>query len=460
MKVMIYTFSNTTQWWRYLASRLDFATQTVLVSDLPDADVDISESFHQNMRAPDIEREALEVLGERECQQVIARCRLLRVLDRDVAVRMIGAMLRTIEDLLDRERPDVFLCFIVDRYILDLFERSLTRRGVRYVGMAIGVLPDTFMFTARGEYVPIREPSEAEVDAAVATLAQPNFLPNYVTNTGFGLIRFLRRYGHFTARWLAFEALRLIRRVPYDYRYLSARSAKSGFRVRLRDWAVMRYFKSDWGQSLEATPFERRVFIALSVNPEAAIEYWVRDLAMIDYANVLQRAARSLGNSGFRLFVKDHPSQFGFRQVELFAALAEHPAVTFVPYEVPGQWLIDQCRATFTWTGTVGLQAAMAGRCAVVESSAYYVVDGLFIGVANPDDTDDLAGRIDLFRPALPLPEARRALARKLLRSTVPGVYLSWRGFTPTDQERVRQAETVVESLNRYLPLLATRRAA
>jgi hypothetical protein len=326
--------------------------------------------------------------------------------------------------------------------------------------MAIGVLPDTFMFTARGEYLAIREPSEAEVDAAVATLAQPHFLPNYVTNTGFGLAQFLRKYARFTARWLVFEALRTIRRVPYDYRYLSARSPKSGFRVRLRDWTIMRYFRSDWRRTLESTPFERRVFIALSVNPEAAIEYWVRDLAMVDYATVLERAVRTLGDSGFRLFVKDHPSQFGFRQVELFSALAKSRAVTFVPYDVPGQWLIDQCRATFTWTGTVGLQAAIAGRCAVAESSAYYVVDGLFLGLTNPADTDDLPRRIELFKPALPLAQARRALARHLLRSTVPGVYLSWRGFSPRDPERVRRAETVVESLNRYLPLLATRKAA
>jgi hypothetical protein len=457
---MIYTFSNTTRWWRYIASRLDFASQTVLVSDLDDADVDISPAFNRHMREVGVEREAVQALGSEACDEIIARCRLLRLLDRDRAMRMIGAMWRTIEELLDWEKPDIFLSFIVDRYILDLFDRALVRRGIRYAGLAIGVLPETFMFMARGEHTAIREPSEAEVDAAVAALAQPTFVPTYVSARRFGLARFLSIYARFTARWVVFEALRILRRRPHDYRYLTARWAGCGFRVRLRDWGVMRYLKNDWRRALENSPFDRRVFVALSVNPEAAIEYWVRDTRMIDYARVLERLAQSLAREGFRLFVKDHPSQFAFRQVEVFANLAKEDSVSFVPYEVPGQWLIDRCGATFTWTGTVGLQTAVAGRCAVVESGAYYVTDGLFVVLRGTDDLDELPRRIAGFKPSLPLPEARRALVRKLLRASAPGDYMSWKGFSATDPERARRASTVVASLNRYLPAFVKRGAA
>jgi len=460
MKVMIFTFSNTTNWWRFVASRLRFATETVLVSDLNDADIDISPAFHSHMARPGIDRVALDALGEEECRQVIARCRLLRTLEHGVALRMIGAMWRTIEDLLDAERPSLFLCFVVDRYILDLFDRALSTRGVRYIGLAIGILPDTFMFMARGEYLVVREPPDLEVEAAVATLSEPHFVPNYVAQSDYGLIQFLRRYAHFTARWIAFEVLRVVRRRPYDYRYLSARSAASGFRVRLRDWRLMTYFGRNWRRTLETAPPDKRVFVALSVNPEAAIEYWLRDLAMVDYPAVLERLVRVLGDAGYRLFVKDHPSQFGFRQVELFNVLARNDAVTFVPYDVPGQWLVDHCHATFTWTGTIGFQAAMSGRCAVVSSDAYYFVDRLFVGVATFADIDDLPRRIFGFRLGLPLAEARRALTRHILRSTMPGAYLSWRRFSPSDPELVRQAQTIVDSLNRYLPLLAGGTAA
>jgi hypothetical protein len=452
---MIFTFHNTTEWWRYVGSRLAFAGETVVVSDLPDADVDINPAFHRYMRVAGIEEEALDAFGQEGCGDVILRCRLLRVLDRDVALRMIGAMWRTIQELLDRERPDVFLAFVVDRYILDLFERALARRGVRYVGIAIGVLPETCMFMARGEYLPVREPSDGEVETAVTAMAQPQFVPSYVSGRRFGLVPFLSLYLRFTVRWLLFEAARVLRRLPYDYRYLTARSSASGFRVRLRDWGVMRFFRNGWRQALAATPFERRVFLALSVNPEAAIEYWLRNPGMIDYNVVLERLVNALDAGGFHIFVKDHPNQFGFRQVELFSALARHPAVSFVPYDVPGHWLIDRCRTTFTWTGTVGLQAAMAGRCAVVDASAYYFVEGLFVGVKDVADLDETPRKIEAFASSMPLSEARRIIARRLLRSSVPGDYTSWRGFTTNDPNGMRKADTLLNSLNIYVPILA-----
>jgi hypothetical protein len=451
MKVMLYGYSNTTPWWRYIATRLSFASSTVLVSDLTDADVDINPLFHRNMRREGLPRVAVNALGDVVCDQVMGRCRVLRTLNRDLALKMIGAMWLTIEETLDRERPDVALSFVVDRYIADLFERALARRGVRYVGMTAGPVPNTFMFMSRGEYTPVREPSDAEVEAAVAALTAPTFAPAYVTNRRFGLAGFLAAYTRLSVRWLAFEVLRIVRRRPYDFRYLSAR----GFRVRLRDWGVMRYFRNDWRKALEQTPSERRIFVGLSVNPEAAIEYWVRNLDMVDYQAVLKRLASTLSAAGYRLFVKDHPTQFGLRQIEVFSEIAKHEAVTFVPYDVPGQWLVGQCRATFTWTGTVGLQAAMAGKCAVVEANAYYAVDGLFVLVGRPADLDGLARRVEEFEPSLPLQEARRTLARHLLRSSVPGNFLSYQGFSLSDPASVRRTDAFVTSLNEHLPSLA-----
>src|SRR5260370_5686646 len=123
---------------------------------------------------------------------------------------------------------------------------------------------------------------------------------------------------------MVFEDLRVLQHRPHDYRSLAARWPGCGVRTRRKDWRVMHYFADDWRGMLEATPVERRVFVALSVNPEAAIEYWLSDPAMIDYASALDRLVRALGDAGFRLFIKDHPNQFGYRRVELFSALAKH----------------------------------------------------------------------------------------------------------------------------------------
>jgi hypothetical protein len=456
---MLYPFSSTTRWWRYIASRLTFADYTVIVSDLPTSDIDITKRYYELLKSVETDRVALDQLGADACDDVILRCRFLRELDRHLALRLIGAMWQTIEELLDRERPDVFLGFVVDRFILDLFDRALTRRGIPYLGITVAIPPDQVMFMAKGERIALREPGSEEIESTVAAVANDDFVPSYVGSANFGRVRFAKLYAWRMARFLAFEVLLRARRKPYDMRYLSARWPVCGYRVRLRDWKVKSFLSPSWKGDLDAVPFEKRVFVALSVNPEAAIEYWVDDPGLIDYADTLERLAGRLGAAGYTLFVKDHPSQFGFRQVELFQRLAKFPNVAFVPYEVSAQQLINECKTTFAWTGTVGFQAALAGRCAVVASSAYYYVEGLFVPISSIDDIDDLAQRIERFEPSLPLAEARRALVRHVLRSSAPGVYSTWRGFSPRDPDDVRRIESLIDSFNRYIPNVVAQRA-
>jgi len=456
MKVMVYTFNNTDKWWRHVAANLVFATETVIVSDLPHADIDISPAFERYMGRAGIERAALATLGEDQVDDVVARCRLLRVLDRAEAIRMIGAMWQTIEDVLARERPDLFMCFVIDRYILDLFERALRRRGVPYVGLAIGILPNTIMFTSRGEHTPVREPPMDEVEDAVARLTSREFVPSYVPSQAFGLRRFLTLYAHLTARHFAFEGLRVLRQRPHDYVYLAARSPASGFRVRLKDWATMKYFRNDWQADLARSSPDKRVFVALSVNPEAAIEYWVRDLRLVDYETTIERIALAFGRAGFRLFVKDHPNQFGYRQVEVFQRLARTGSVSFVPYTVPAKWLIERCATTLTWTGTVGFQAALEGRTTIVADGAYYALDDAVIRMTS-QNIDELPSAVSAFTHKTTVRDRQRALVRHLLRCTVPGDYMSWRRFNPADAGRVDRTALLIESLNRYVPALAGR---
>ena len=454
---MVYTFSSTTAWWRHIGASLRCASETLIVSDLPEADVDIIPSFYRHMRAQPCEEIAMRALGPQACDDVIARCRLLRHLPRATSMKMIGAMWLAINELLDRFRPDVFVCFVIDRYILDLFDRALAERGARYVGLAIGIVPDHVMFMSRGEYLPLREPSDEEVDAAVRVLAQPDFKPSYVSGYRFGFHRFLALWAKFTARWLVFELLMLWRRNPLDFRYLATRWARCGYRVRLRDWRVMGYLNPGWREVLDRTPFERRVFVGLSINPEAAIEYWVYGRELIDYIAVIERLAEVFGPAGYRLFVKDHPGQFGFRQVEVFERLAKYECVTFVPYEVPGRTMIRECQSTFTWTGTVGFEAAMLGRAVMAAAGAYYLVDDAFFVVRTMDDLASLPGRISRFTPPADLRAHQDKLVRHLMRSTVPGGYMGWRGFSTQNMTEDDPTMTLVESFNRYLPMLARR---
>jgi hypothetical protein len=451
---MVFTTGRTTAWWRHVAASIAGASETVVVGELPEADVDITAALAKRVSARGAAVIALNELGERDCEEIIRRCRLLRIIDRDLALRMIGAMWRVIQDLLEEQKPDAFACFVVDRYVLDLFDRALRERGATYVGIAAGILPETLMFMSRGEYLPVREPLPEEVDAAVSALSARDFVPTNAWVRRFGLRQFLGTYVRTNARSLAFGLLRRLRRKSWDFRYLVARYAETGARVRLRDRRITRVIADDWRDRLEKVPFDRRVFVALPVTPEASIDYWIGDLDLVDYATAFEKVARALGSAGFGLFVKDHPAHFGFRQMDFIRRLERCPGVTFVPYGVPARELIELCKSTFTLTGTVGFEAAFAGRCAVVHAGAYYAADGLFVGINGLDDVSRLPERIDAFAPAGDLASRRRTLAERLLRSSVPAAYSSWRGFSERDPKAVASASSVGEAIDRYLPTI------
>lgn len=451
-RVMVYPLHNTTAWWRHVAKNLTFATDTTVVSDLKDADICITPAFYKTMNDARAGQLALDAFGSEGCAEIIARCRFLRVFDPDMAHRMIGAMWRAIDEAVERYAPDVLLSCVVDRYSLDIFERVLRKRGVRYVGLAISPVPDQIMFMAKGEYLPVCEPSDQEIEDAIATLTPPHFLPSYVGTQSFGLKRFARLYGYFTLRWLTFEVLQLWERNPFEHRYRSTRDPASGFRIRLRDWEVVRQVNPRWRERFDATPRERRIFLGLQVVPEAAIDQWVQDLGLIRHEEVFERAATVLTAAGYQVFVKDHPSQFGFRQIEHVRRLTAIPGVTFVPYEVPGRTLTDNCHATLTLTGTVGLQAALSGRGAIVSSDTYYAFPGRFILLNTREDIETLPQALRAFTPPADLHQDRRMVVRHLLRSSVPGT-LNWLKWSPASDPD-NKVDGTIQSLNQYGPQL------
>jgi hypothetical protein len=200
-------------WWRYLASQLSCAAETVVVSENGPADVALMPAFYLHLQATDTEQLALRAFGEVGCADIIARCRLLRTLDPALARRMIGAMWATWTNILDEHLPDLFLSFPIDRYVSDVAARILAERAIPYIGLSYGMLPGHFMFMARGEYRPVHEPTEHQIDEAISIITASQFLPSYVPSRArYSRSRFAQLYAYFLARWAVFEVLRWWRR--------------------------------------------------------------------------------------------------------------------------------------------------------------------------------------------------------------------------------------------------------
>lgn len=458
-RLIFFTIHSTTPWWKYLASRIDFAEVTVLSDLRGDGDRSLVDDFYRFMAKGNAAKLAVARYGEAGCAEIILRCRVLRSIDQGLALRMIGSMTQAIEHAFDDLDPDLVLTFTIDRYVMDVMERTARAGGIDFLEMTTAIVPDEVMFLRRGRPVWLREPSEQEVDAGVRALCKEDFAPVYVQDAKrFSAARFWSIFTYYAVRGAFFNVWRFIKRDRFNIHYMDALK-RLKHKVRISDVKVLELLDHNWQARLDEVPRERRVFLGLQLFPEASMDYWLKPTEMLAHDDVVMRCCEVLGRAGFRIFVKDHPLQFGFRQRELFERLAKLLYVTLVPYDVPANLLIGACGISLTFTGTVGLQAALAGLCSIV-SDPYYSTGEHFVTIRNIDDIEGLAEKLACWQPPADLAAVRRDIVRHLAAISVQGDYFGWRKFDPAKQADREAVESLARSLNAHLPRFLRRTAA
>lgn len=459
-RIVFFTIHSTTPWWKYLASQIDFA-EAVVLSDLRgDGDYSLVDDFNRFVRKGDAAQAAVDRFGEDGCADVILRCRVLRSIDRDLALRMIGGMAQAVERAFDQLDPELVMTFTIDRYVMDVMERVARRRGIDFLEMTTSIIPDQVMFMRRGRPVWLREPCKEEIETAVGQLCKEDFAPAYVRDAKrFSVGRFWRVFAYYAVRGAFFNLWRFLKRDPYNCHYMDALK-RLKHKVRIRDVAVLRLLDQNWQRGLAEQPRERRVFLGLQLFPEASMDYWLRSQDMLAHDDVVVRYCEVLGHAGYRIFIKDHPLQFGFRQRGLFERLASLPYATLVPYDVPANLLIAKCAVSVTFTGTIGFQAALAGLCSIA-TEPYYATEQHFLHVRNGCEIDILIDRLKQWHFPDDLARTRFEIMRHLASISVEGDYFGWRKFDRASASARQSVASLVRSLNAYLPrFLKSRRDA
>lgn len=448
---IFFAIHNTAPWWTYLASQMEFANVSVLSDIRGDGDWSLVDDFYHFMRSGDTAEAARKRFGDAGCADIILRCRVLRSLDLNTATKMIGGMSLAIEKAFDHFDPKLILTLTIDRYVTDVMGRIANERGIDLIEMTASIIPDQVIFMRRGRIIPLQEPSEHAIDAAVKILCKTDFAPTYVRDLKkFSLWRFWRIYAYFALRGAAFHALRYLRRDPLNLHYVDALK-RLKHKPRLRDVAALGLMNPAWEARMHEVPRNRRVFLGLQLFPEASMDYWLKSQDMLQHDNVIVRYCEVLGEAGYHTYVKDHPLQFGFRQRGLMQRLSKVPSVTLLPYDVPAGVLIGQCAVSITFTGTIGFQAAIAGLCSVV-TEPYYADERHYLHVRSFREIDDVAERIAQWSPPPDLSAARREMIRHLVAASVEGDYFTWRKFDRSNQVHRDKVQPLVRSLNRYLP--------
>lgn len=387
------------------------------------------------------------MLSNEDIEDIVARCRLLRVLDGTEARRHLMAMAEAVIKLLSEERPDFVLSLTVDSFVIDLLRIVCKRMDIRFIGLVGCFLNGWFRVTARGESSQNPVPAVDELIAMKDKILDPGYSPSFnkkaLANPRFGAMR----------RWV----LNLMR-IPYFF----VRRHLSGDRYNYHYWSsevVSRSHASlfpprdpgtqEWKQRIEC---ERRpkVFVPLQMFPECTIDYWCDDLKAIDYYARLEDFIAS-HHREMLVIVKEHPSVFPSRPPGFYARLARDPRVVVVPTYTHSNAVLAEVDGVLVWTGTVGFEAALRGKAVLSMASSYYIAGDRFLKIDSDTPTKDILAHMARCRSAEITEAQQLELLSHLGSQLYRGTFVNDGSWRATRDRDVRDLQTMASSLKPML---------
>ena len=112
----------------------------------------------------------------------VARCRLLRGLERKQAFQMLRSMISVLSEELDRMNPAFVFAQMVDEYITYVLAELARRRGIKYLGICYSYFPERMQVTQYWNGIPhnFRDVSDSEATDTLKMISQRTFRQNYL----------------------------------------------------------------------------------------------------------------------------------------------------------------------------------------------------------------------------------------------------------------------------------------
>jgi hypothetical protein len=428
--ILVYAIHNGVPWWRGVGAHLGFDDVKIVSCIRGDGDFPLVAQFYPAYRRFYAARTAeTTLIDAATLDDVIARCRVLRWLPRRKATAMALAMAEAMSDVLDKAAPRVVVSWPIDRYVSDILAQLALQRGIPYFELIGSPLLGRSLLTYRGQDVDVAQPHDAAaIESARMELSGPLFTPPLPAKARkYSLARFWKIFGYFKLRGIAFKAISIAKRDPLNLHYLDSQSFL-GHKPGLRDYRAVTGADRDWRARYTAVPREKRLFIPLQVFPEASIDYWIADPGLVAHEDVLVEVAGAFSRAGYAVCVKDHPLQFGFRQVALLDRLRAITGVSVAPYDVDSKDILALTAVTFTCTGTLAMQSTMLGLTAIAAES-YCTTTEDFVLLRDRGGIAELPARVAAYGAGPPMAERQARLAAKLYRASFPGDYMTVIGF-------------------------------
>lgn len=375
----------------------------------------------------------IAAISESDTAEIIRRCRLLRQLERQKALSMIGLAIKRWSHILSRYNVRRVLTLPIDSYVLDVLYQICRLRGIKAYSIVGTPFSNRLRFTCYGELN-----GEIDVDATVVR--------TFISDS---------RHGDVTPDWLIGAGVAPVRLAGGRLLVDSCKPALFGiYRLAFNDansfsFASRRYL----ARRMFATPerflaalyTNRRasmklpqefVFLPLQFYPESTSDYWVREPEMHDHHATILAIARGLSGKVAMVF-KEHPAAFGRRDAEFINSLSSIKGVYFVPYQFPVSTLINRATLIVGQGSTTTLQSIVAGKSVVFAGRPYFCNDADPICVLDSLNRDAIDRMIfgDLRAQIIPVMESENIVTR-FVAATAPAGY---GGYKPLLERRAKK---------------------
>ncbi len=349
-----------------------------------DGDIKLGKQFNNNLNSSSLYNDIFSI---EEIDDIIARCRLLRSIDINKARKMVITYSSILDEIFLSKEITHFISIRVDNYFLDIIYRLSKVRNFKFVGLwKNAILKNKLFFTSKGDNIYIQESTSELLSNFKESILSETFKATSLNKVGTpNILSVFKFYVTAYLRAIVLFLLKFYHNDHNGYRYLTTPLYVDDYKLNFKNNFSHLLYTKNWDDALTNIAIKNKLFIGLQVNPEATIDYYASDIALINVNNVISKILEVSKKNNISIFIKDHPNMLGKRNYNFLKKLQNLKDVYLIPSYIDSNYIIKHTDATFTWSGTIGIQAAVRGKCSIIVDAPYYVKD-LYYKINNFED--------------------------------------------------------------------------
>ena len=304
------------------------------------------------------------------CDDIIRRCRTLRIMDQSRARRIVQRTWAGITKLFEQNDINLVVTLSLDNYVIDIIMRVAELKNCPVYSFLGSFHPGYARFTLRGEYNRLRsECGTDEVESLAQHLTDNNFLPELEAKSiKSNLLEVLKFYYRRAAiERLYYPMMKALTKDPDNARFNM---------LNLKGHAITDYIKPGWEKRFEhfsdiSIDKAATVYMPLHFCPEATTDYYTDRSPKLGYMNYIVDVVTK-SDPDILFLLKEHPSMYGKRLLKDYDRLQQLPNVRLLhPFDNSNE-ILRNVDTVAVDNGTVGVEAVARGKRVISLDRNYY----------------------------------------------------------------------------------------